>query len=148
MHIQIETSQIEKLAVDAAAVICFEAAEKTSEEAMAVAPLQSADPEIADQGGWLAELRASGEFTGKLYETSILHRPQGLQARRLLVVGGGKREKFTAIEARRIAASLVRALKGKGVKTIGLLMPDDNVADLAEAVEFRGKVCRPVRPAR
>jgi leucyl aminopeptidase len=133
MHIHIETSPIERLPVDAVAVLCFEAEEKTSEAAMAVAPSESTDPEIANQGGWLADLRASGEFTGKLYDLSILHRPQGLEAKRLVVVGGGKRQKFTTVEARCIGGSLVRALKSKGVKTIALLVEGENAAALGQA---------------
>src|SRR5581483_4359138 len=127
MQIQIESLAIDKLAVDAAAVICFEAEEKTT-ETTAVAPPQTSDPEIANQGGWLTELRASGEFTGKLYETSILYRPQGLAAKRLVVIGGGKCHKFTANEARRIGGVLVRCLKPKRVKSVALLVEGPNAA--------------------
>ena len=120
MQVQIETTPIDKLDVDAAAVICFE--EEKASVGTAVAPPQHVDPEIANQSGWMAELRASGEFTGKLYETSILHRPQGVAAKRVVVIGGGKRGKFSAVEARRVGGSLVRALKSKGVKSIALLL--------------------------
>ncbi len=122
MQIQIEISSIDKVAADAVAVICFEAGEKTTEATTAVAPSQSSDPDIAGQGGWLAELRASGEFSGRLYEMSVLYRPQTLAAKRLVVIGGGKRQKFTSAEARRIGGALVRGLKSKGVKTIALLL--------------------------
>src|SRR5581483_4685757 len=121
MQIQIETPPVDKLETDAAAVICFED-EETTTETTAVAPPQISDPEIAKQAGWLAELRASGEFTGKLYEMCILYRPEGSAAKRLVVIGGGKRHKFTANEARRTAAALVRGLKSKGVKSIALLL--------------------------
>jgi leucyl aminopeptidase len=132
MQIQTDTSSLDKLAVDAAAVVCFETDEKTT-ESTAVAPPQTADPEMANQNGWLAELRTSGEFTGKLYEMSILYRPEGLAAKRLVVVGGGKRNKFSATEARRIGGALVRGLKSKGVKSIALLLEGPNAAEHAEA---------------
>lgn len=132
MQIQIETSSIDKLAVDAVAVVCFETEEKTT-GTTAVAPPQTNDPEIANQGGWLAELRASGEFSGKLYDMSVLYRPQGLAAKRLVVIGGGKRNKFTATEAMRIGGALVRGLKSKGVKSIGLLLEGAEAAVYAEA---------------
>ena len=35
-----------------------------------------------------ADLLSSGEVSGKLLETVMIHRPQGLKARRLLLVGG------------------------------------------------------------
>jgi leucyl aminopeptidase len=121
MQIQLESSPIEKLAVDALAVICFEADEKAA-EVPAVAPAANGDLDIAAQSGWLADLRAAGEFTGKLYEISVLHRPQGTSAKRLVVIGGGKREKFSPVEARRAAGVLVRSLKSKGVRTLALLL--------------------------
>jgi leucyl aminopeptidase len=96
--------------LDALAIVCFEAAEGKS----------PADPPQAQQGSWLVDLRASGEFTGKLYETAILHRPDGLNAKRLVVVGGGKEEVFSPTESRRVAGALVRSLKSKGIKTFGL----------------------------
>ncbi|HMF79367.1 MAG TPA: leucyl aminopeptidase [Bryobacteraceae bacterium] len=117
MQILLETSPIEKLSADALAIVCFEEAET--------------DPAIAAQAGWLNELRASQEFTGKLYEVALLHRPQGLAAKRLVVAGGGKREKFSTVEARRLAGTLVRTLKSKGVRSIALVVENP---DTAEAV--------------
>jgi leucyl aminopeptidase len=97
----------ELTAVDALAVICFEAGESPA-----------GDPDLAAQNGWLAELRASGEFTGKLYEAVTLYRPQGISAKRLIVIGGGKRGTFSHVEMRRIAGVLVRSIRGKGVKSM------------------------------
>ncbi len=126
MQIRLETSPIEKLAVDALAAIAFELEETASQ--------RHPDPEIAAQSGWLAELRASGEFTGKVYEMAILHRPQGTSAKRLIVIGGGKRDKFSSAEARRIGGALVRGVKSKGVRTIALLLDGMGAAEHAEAV--------------
>jgi leucyl aminopeptidase len=106
MKLNIETASIEELSVDGLATICFESDPNT--------------PALAEQGGWLQELIATGEFSGKLYEIAILHRPRGLAAKRLVVVGGGKRAEFSTVEARRIAGSLVRSLKGKGVHSIAV----------------------------
>jgi leucyl aminopeptidase len=125
MQVQIETLPLEKVTADALAIICFE-----TEEA---APSADSDPQIAAQSGWLADLRTSGEFTGKLYETSILHRPQEVSAKRLAVVGGGKRDKFSTIEARNIAGALVRALKCKGVRSIALALDETDIADYTTA---------------
>ena len=132
MQTQIETSPIEKLPVDAATLICFEAEEKST-EGNAVSPAQTLDPEIANQSGWLAELRANGEFSGKLYESAILYRPQGLAAKRLVAIGGGKRAKFSDMEARRIGGTLVRSLKSKGLKSIALLLDGPELGKHAEA---------------
>jgi leucyl aminopeptidase len=112
---------------DALAIICFEA----------VGDQPAVDPDIAQQSGWLAELRSSGEFTGKVYETVTLYRPQSTTAKRLVVIGGGKRESFLTVTARRIGGVLVRSLKSKGVKKIALSLPEgyangEYVAALAE----------------
>ena len=122
MQIKIETTPVEQLNVDALAVIYFESDESPS-------PLLSA------QNGWLHEILNSGEFSGKLYETAVLHRPQGAAAKRLVVIGGGKKATFSAVEARRVAGSLIRSLKSKGVRSLALAMNEadgGNVSAIAE----------------
>ncbi len=132
MQVQIETSPAEKIEADALAVVCFETSNGQA-AAPAVASSIAPDPEIAAQSGWLAELRSSGEFTGKLYEISMLHRPEGISAKRLVVIGGGKRENFSSVEARRIAGTLVRSLRSKGLRSIALLMEESSNPDLVSA---------------
>src|ERR1022692_1417147 len=39
---------------------------------------------------------ASGEVTGKNFETTLLHNPQNFKAKRLLLIGGGKAKTFSA----------------------------------------------------
>ncbi|MGI9072025.1 MAG: leucyl aminopeptidase [Bryobacteraceae bacterium] len=135
MQVQIETSPLDKLAADALAVICFEAKD-TKQQDNRMNAESIPDPEIAEQSGWLADLRASGEFAGKLYETALLHRPQATRAKRLMVIGGGAREKFSTVEARNIGGALVRALKCKGVRSIALALSELAIPDtrLAEYV--------------
>lgn len=125
MQLHIETGQIEKVGADALAVICFEAEEKGAATRPAGTG-RASDPPVAAQSGWLADLRSSGEFTGKLYEIAVLYRPQGVTAKRLVVIGGGKREKFSSVEVRRIAGTLVRSLKSKGIRSIALLVDTPN----------------------
>ena len=79
---------------------------------------EAAPVELSAYGAWLAELRGSGEFTGKSGEMAVQHLPAGLAAKRLAVCGGGKRDKFDAATLRRAAGSAVRALKQKGVKSL------------------------------
>src|SRR6478609_10480746 len=65
----------------------------------------------------VADLVSSGEVTGKAFETAMLHRPQGLKAKRLLVVGAGKAKSFSHAEVRKAAGSAIRALKPKTIKS-------------------------------
>jgi leucyl aminopeptidase len=79
---------------------------------------EAAPPELKSAFAWLEELRTSGEFAGKASELAVLHQPQGLAAKRLAVVGGGKRAAFDSAALRKAAGSTVRSLKQKGVKTL------------------------------
>ncbi len=73
---------------------------------------------------WIAELVNSGEFTGKLLDTVILHHPNGVGARRLVAVGGGKSDRFTAAEMRQVAGAVVRLLKGKNMRRVALVLSE------------------------
>jgi len=81
---------------------------------------------------WLAELKSSGEFTGKSGELAISHAPAGLTAKRLVLVGGGKRDKFDTAALRRAVGATVRTLKAKGVKTLAWSLADGDAAAVAE----------------
>src|ERR1035438_1548024 len=70
-----------------------------------------------------ADLIASGEVTGKALETTLLHRPAGLKAKRLLLIGGGKAKTFSTSELRKIAGTAVRAIKAKDLKSFALVAP-------------------------
>jgi leucyl aminopeptidase len=70
-----------------------------------------------------ADLLASGELTGKPFETNLLHKPAGLKAKRLLLVSGGPAKKFSPYELRRIAGTAVRTLKGRGIRSFAFIAP-------------------------
>jgi leucyl aminopeptidase len=71
--------------------------------------------------GQLASLASSGELTGKSLELTLLHFPQGLTAKKLLLVGAGKPEKFAVSDLCNIAGTAVRHLKTRGVKKLAFL---------------------------
>jgi leucyl aminopeptidase len=66
----------------------------------------------------LAELQQSGEMKGKPYEATLIHRPGGLAARLLLVIGAGKEEKYKPALLRRLAGMAVRHLRARGVHNL------------------------------
>lgn len=72
----------------------------------------------------ISDLVASGELTGRAFETVMLHRPQGLKAKRLLVVGAGKAKTFSHAEVRKAAGSAIRALKPKMIKSCAFVAPE------------------------
>jgi leucyl aminopeptidase len=107
MNIQLETRPLSGAETDAIVVVAFES-----------------DPPAEPCGDQIKELYDSGEFTGKALEVAVLHRPAGLKAKRLVLAGGGKRDKFTSAEMRKVAGAVLRSLKGKGVRSIVLSLGD------------------------
>ena len=70
-----------------------------------------------------ASLISSGEVTGKIFESVMLHSPAGLKAKRLLLVGGGKSKNFSDYELRKLAGTAVRFLKPKGIRSFAFVAP-------------------------
>src|SRR5262249_61288725 len=66
---------------------------------------------------------ASGEVTCKNFETTLLHGPGNLEAKRLLIVGGGKDKSFSSYELRRVVGAAVRALKSKAIRSFAFVLP-------------------------
>jgi leucyl aminopeptidase len=91
----------------------------------------------AETRSLLQELHSSGELLGKAYECTLIHRPVGLSAAKLLVVGAGKREKFSDAQVRRLAGTAVRSLRGRGVGELAWVLaePAADAASLQAVVE-------------
>src|SRR5580700_2558782 len=92
------------------------------------ASLETSEDTIKDV---TADVMASGEVTGKIFETTLLHRPAKLKAKRLLLLGGGKAKSFTASELRKLAGATVRFLKPKGIRSFSFLAPQNIKSDEA-----------------
>src|SRR5580704_18894557 len=78
--------------------------------------LKVATADVAVQAA-AADLLAGGELTGKACETNLLHKPAGVKAKRLLLIGGGSAKKFSSYDLRRVAGVAVRALKSRGIRS-------------------------------
>jgi leucyl aminopeptidase len=91
--------------------------------------LASSDPAVQSAA---ADLLASGELSGKLLESNLLHKPSGLKAQRLLLVSGGSAKKFSTYELRRVAGTAVRTLKSRGIRSLAFVAPTG--IDTEEAV--------------
>jgi leucyl aminopeptidase len=84
--------------------------------------------------GLLKKLAKSGELTGKPLEMTLIHAPAGLKAGLLLLVGGGKREKFDSAVLRKISGSALRYLKSRGVHNLVFAAREgDATEDAAQA---------------
>src|SRR5690348_8354944 len=83
--------------------------------------LETSDKAVAAAA---ADLLATGEVSGKMFETTMVHRPQGLKAKRLLLVGGGKAANFSGYELRKLAGTAVRFLKPKSIRQFAFIAPE------------------------
>jgi len=99
-------------------------------------------------GGWLEELYRTGEFSGKLYETALLHRPAGLAAKRLLAIGAGKSDKFGPAELRRVSGAAVRHLKSRSVREMALALDAGPAAPEQAVAAVEGAVLGEYEPER
>ena len=84
-----------------------------------------------------AEAIRSGEVTGKSLETTLLHQPR-LKAKRLLLIGGGKADKFTASDVRKLAGTAVRFLKPRSLRSLAFVAPEGIAAQEAVKAAVQG----------
>lgn len=72
-------------------------------------------------GGVLKDILGSDEMRGKQGDTAYIHHPGNIKARRLLLVGGGKREDFSFDTVRRMSGTAARFLRSKGARSMAVL---------------------------
>ncbi len=75
-------------------------------------------------GGLAGELFARGEFKGKLRSTTQIHRPAGMKAKQLLLVGCGPQEKFSSVLLRECAGVAGRTLRTSGARSTAIQARD------------------------
>jgi leucyl aminopeptidase len=80
-----------------------------------------------------AELCESGEIAGKPLEFTLLYNVPGVAAKRILLAGAGKAEKFDSSEMRKLVSAAVRFLKPKGIKRIAVALDGKANGDFASA---------------
>jgi leucyl aminopeptidase len=122
MNINLEARPIAEVDADALVAIGFEG---------------GPPPGAADQ---VKELYDTGEFTGKALDISVLHRPPGLKAKRLVLAGGGKRDKFDSSQLRKLSGAVLRSLKCKGIRGITFALDEAFHSDEFAAAAVEGAI--------
>ncbi len=97
--------------------------------------IQSKDASIASA---VADIIGSGEVTAKMFETTWIHAPAKLKAKRLLLIGGGKEKAFSAVQLRRLAGAAVRAMKPRAIRSFAMLAPQGIDGALAVKAMIEG----------
>ena len=128
---EVETESLVAVVLDSAEARSG-AAEKDKKPVLKVASADSAIQSVS------SELLASGELSGKPFEMDLLHKPNGLKAKRLLLVSGGPAKKFSAYELRRIAGAAVRFLKARGIRSFAFVAPSGIPAEEAVRAIIEG----------
>ena len=93
--------------------------EKEAAEKKAAPSVESSDSTVIDAA---KEVIASGEVTARMFETTLIHRPEGLKAKRLLILGGGSARNFSDSDVRKLAGAAVRTLKSKGIRKFAFVV--------------------------
>ncbi len=105
MQISVDRRQVEQVEADTLVIPVFEG-------------------RMEDRFG-CSDLATAGEVTGKMGELTLVHRPNGTAAKRVLFIGGGKPDKYDPNVARKLAGIAVRHLKQKSVKKIAFWVEKD-----------------------
>ncbi len=114
MKTNLSSTTPSQLETDCLVVVVLDHSEK--ENVQKDKPLPSVECDDAAVREAAKDVISSGEVTGKSFETTLLHKPAGLKAKRLLLIGGGKAKNFSATELRKLAGTAVRTLKGKSIR--------------------------------
>ncbi|MGA2003143.1 MAG: leucyl aminopeptidase [Terriglobales bacterium] len=124
MNITLSASAPAELETDCLVAVVLDHGDKNSPDKKPVAEVA-----LSDKGLRAAaqDVIASGEVTGKVFETTLLHHPAGLKAKRLLLIGGGRSETFSASDLRKLAGATVRTLKAKSVRNFAFVVPETAV---------------------
>ncbi|MEW6129544.1 MAG: leucyl aminopeptidase [Acidobacteriota bacterium] len=112
MEVKADNSKFYEVEADALVVMVYEG-EKADEGVLSEIDQRT--------GGILSEMLASDEMRGKQGDSVFIYRPGNIRAKRLLLVGGGKREELNFDAVRKLAGTATRFLRSKGVRSMAIL---------------------------
>src|SRR5215467_2113533 len=137
MKITISSSTPAALDTECLVAVVLDQSTTTSNDANKKPDLKLATSDAAVQAV-AGDLLASGEVSGKPFETNLLHKPSNLKAKRLLLISLGSAKKFTSYDLRRAAGVAVRTLKGRGIRSFAFVAPPSLPADEAVRATVEG----------
>jgi leucyl aminopeptidase len=82
-------------------------------------------------GGLITDLIASGDFTGKLNELTVLYTRGAIPAQRVMVVGLGKEEEFDLDKVRDAAGTVAKKVRQLGVRSYSTIVHGGGQAGLS-----------------
>ena len=90
--------------------------------------------------GLLGELRETEEWLGKRYQCTIVHRPQAGKARRLALLGAGKKESWDSEAVRKTVIRAIGQVRGYKLQTAAVVVRSEGDAAAAAQATAEGVV--------
>ncbi|MGO9317013.1 MAG: leucyl aminopeptidase [Terracidiphilus sp.] len=128
MRTQLSFASLSQIETELLAVLAADTQSDKAADAKPQPVLLTADPAVQAAA---AAVLASGEFKAGSNETTLLHAPAGLAAKRLLLVGLGKQAKVTANSVRNAAGTAVRFIKPRGIRELVFALPESELLPAA-----------------
>ncbi len=125
MQIGFRKGNCREVACDLLGCIVFE------EETAGSSALRALGPDIQAA---VASALTSGEFKAELHRSFLLHKPKGLKAAKLLLIGAGRESEFTPARQRDLAGTLIR--RAKVVKARSVALAVRAIYDRAQAARI------------
>ena len=126
MKIELKLSPLSEIKTEVLAVLAADAQAAKGSDAKPQPVLLTGDLSVLATA---EAVLSSGEFKASANETVLLHVPAGLAAKRLLIVGLGKKAKATVHSVRSAAGTAVRFAKPRGIRELVFALPDHTVAE-------------------
>ena len=127
MKTQLSFATFSQIETELLAVLAADTQTGKAPDAKPQPVLLTADPSVITAA---EAVLASGEFKAGANETLLWHGPDGIAAKRLLIVGLGKQSKATANSVRNAAGTAVRFAKPRGLRELTLALPQSAVEGL------------------
>ncbi|MBM2825473.1 MAG: cytosol aminopeptidase [Dehalococcoidales bacterium] len=121
LEIKVTSSDIARIQVDAIIINFFEGMERPDGDAAAI------DKAL---DGAISQLVTQGEIKGKLNQITVIHSLGKLPAKRVVVVGLGKKPELTLDRVRGAVAETCRLLRQRGVATIATIAQGAGIAGI------------------
>ncbi|HEX4020950.1 MAG TPA: leucyl aminopeptidase [Acidobacteriaceae bacterium] len=128
MKTELKFESLQSLSTELLVVLAADASTSRDKNAPAQPVLLTNDATVA---GADKPALTSGEFNAGACETLLLHAPQELKAKRLLIIGLGKLSKVSVQEIRKAAGVAVRFAKPRSIRQVTFVLPEQDGMPLA-----------------
>jgi leucyl aminopeptidase len=120
MRTELSLTPLAEIATELLAILAIDSQTEKGPDVKPLPELLTSDAAVKSAA---SAVLASGEYKAGTNETVLIHAPAGLKAKRLLVVGLGKKAKATVHALRSAAGTAVRFTKPRGIRELVFALP-------------------------